>query len=71
MFTNEQKSVYFLEYHLENSFKKIANEFLLNNVEWHEGDEVRPIGELQDSNIVLLFPPFDDRDMYYLPEDNS
>ena len=69
MFEIEDKSVFFLQWHIENSFKEIFNKFVINNIEWMEGDEVRAYGVLRDSNIIVLFPVFDENAEYYLPPD--
>ena len=69
MFKTEDKSVFFLQWHIENSFKEIFNEFVVNKIEWMEGDEVRAYGTLRGSNGIVLFPVFDEDAEYYLPPD--
>ena len=69
MYTNEDKSIFFLQWHIENSFKKVFNEFVVNKIDWMEGDEVRAYGTLKESNTIVLFPVFKEDDQYYLPPD--
>jgi len=60
--THEEESVYFLHRHIEESFGEIFDNFLLEDVKWLEEQEgVRPIGILEDTNLLILFPPFCDR----------
>ena len=64
---NEDLSVAFLQEQIETDFKYIFEQYLITDVEWLEGEEIRPVGYLtdpQDTNkrvdIIVLFPPFDE-----------
>ena len=71
MFDITDKSVFFLQWHMENSFNEILNQFPINNIEWMEWDEVRAYGTVKGANIIILFPMFKESDDYYLPQNSS
>jgi hypothetical protein len=66
----EEKSIEFLEWHMENGYKRLISEKIILDMEWEEGydgveDWVRPvarmrdpIGETRECNLLCLFPPF-------------
>lgn len=63
---NEELSIAFLQEQIETDFKYIFEHYLITDVEWLEGSEIRPVGYLtdpQDTNkkidIIVLFPPFE------------
>ena len=63
---NEDLSVAFLQEQIETDFKYIFEHYLITDIDWFEGEEIRAIGYLtdpQDTNkkidIIVLFPPFD------------
>ena len=48
---------------MDKDFSDLMSEFIIEEVEWLEGDGIRPIAKLKDqqgnkSNIICLFPPF-------------
>ena len=67
---DEGRSLDFLYYHMDNSFKKVMEEYIVVDIEWLEcysegNNAVRAFARLADpvvsdklSNLVCLFPPF-------------
>ena len=63
--TIEEDSIQFLEKQISDNYKEIFDKYLINNVDWYEGeDSIRPVADLIDldnnkiSNLIVLFPPF-------------
>ena len=61
--TIEEDSVEFLQKHMDTSFAHLMGKFVVDEIEWLEWDELRPIARLRDLkdnkiNIICLFPPF-------------
>ena len=57
----EEQSIDFLEYHVANTFSKLASEYVIENISWLEEpikDCARPYATLFESNIIALFPIF-------------
>ena len=66
----EEKSIEFLEWHIENSFSELMGANIIVDMEWEEGHTkgeqwiraIARLGEPMDSqevgNIICLFPPF-------------
>jgi hypothetical protein len=78
MIDDSQKSVLFLEYHFDHSFKEIFNQLKIKNIEWQEyigvrqmQTDIRALATFYDSNVIALFPPFKETDTYYLPQNSS
>ena len=63
--TIEEDSVLFLQEQIESNYKELFNEYLINEVEWFDFEDlVRPVVSLinpmggEVTNIIALFPPF-------------
>ena len=65
--TNKDESVEFMEYHLDKSFKSIMADQIIQQMYWLDySDHARAVAimydpllpEDQDSNLIVLFPPF-------------
>ena len=55
----EEQSIEFLEWHIEHSFGKLCEKYVIENVDWlEEGEVKRAYAKLFHTNITLLFPPF-------------
>jgi len=61
--TIEEESVQFLQDRIDSDFSDLLSHFIIEEIEWLEWDELRPIAFLKDnkgnkSNLICLFPPF-------------
>tara|TARA_R100000664_G_C2696950_1_gene98803 strand:- start:512 stop:718 length:207 start_codon:yes stop_codon:yes gene_type:complete len=61
--TFEEESISFLENHIDNSFNAIMRDRVIQEIEWLEQPNYRPIAYMYDendkpSNLICLFPPF-------------
>lgn len=61
--TFEAESIAFLEKHIDNSFNHIMATQVIEEIEWLEQPNYRPIAYMYDendepSNLICLFPPF-------------
>ena len=63
----EAQSIQFLEYHMENSFKKDMARLIIDDLVWlDEGEHalravahmVNPTNPNKECNLICLFPPF-------------
>ena len=66
----EARSIEFLEWHMENGYKRLIAEKIIVDMEWEEGYDgkenwIRPVARMRDPmdksggcNILCLFPPF-------------
>jgi len=66
----EEKSIEFLEWHIENSFTDLMAQHIIVDMEWDEGHTkgeqwIRAVARLGEaiegeivSNVICLFPPF-------------
>jgi len=65
----EAKSIEFLEFHVEKTFKKLMNTYIIEDIQWIDApDHSRPYARMLnadaieekdfDSNVIVLFPPF-------------
>jgi len=62
--SGKDDGIEYLEYHIENSFPEIMEEYIIEEIIWETiGEEIRAIAYLIDpskkcpSNLVALFPP--------------
>jgi len=58
----EEKSIEFLEWHLENSFSELMSVNNIVDMEWEQGHTkgeqwIRGVARLEN-NVLCLFPPF-------------
>ena len=55
----EEESIEFLEWHIEHSFGKLCEKYVIEDVSWLEQGEVkRAYARLFRTNMILLFPSF-------------
>ena len=66
----EARSIEFLEWHMENGYKRLISEKIILDMGWEEGYDggenwIRPVARMHDPmgkgdecNILCLFPPF-------------
>jgi len=66
---NEDESIEFLQWHIDNSFKEPMRQQIILDIEWIKGYDGFPraialMGEMRknrkpiQSNLICLFPPF-------------
>jgi hypothetical protein len=66
----EARSIEFLEWHMENGYKRLMADKIMLDMEWEEGYDggenwIRPVARMRDPmdnasgcNTLCLFPPF-------------
>lgn len=55
----EEESIEFLEWHIDHSFSKLCERYVIEDIKWIEqGQDKHAYADLFHTNMVLLFPPF-------------